>query len=71
MFVFGATVSTVQLRDAGVGSIAPPFLARTRKLWGPSVGTVTVTDPDVPELGQAAKGAESTEHSKAFPATVE
>ena len=35
--VFGAVVSTVQLKDAGVASVLAAWsIARTSKLWAPS-----------------------------------
>ncbi len=39
--VFGATVSTVQVKLAGVGSVFPaPSVARTWNVWAPSVRPV-------------------------------
>jgi hypothetical protein len=38
--VFGATVSTVHVNDAGVGSVTPPAVARTWKVCDPFASAV-------------------------------
>src|SRR5205085_12570283 len=55
----GATVSTVQLRSAGVGSTLPvASRTRTRNMWAPSASALR----SVGEV-QAAKAPPSSEHS--------
>ena len=57
--VWGALVSTVMVRLAGLASVLPAAsVARTSKVWGPSVSAAVVCG----EL-QAVSAAESTRHS--------
>ena len=68
--VFGAVVSTVKLRLAGVGSGLPAAsTARTSKVWAPSLSAEVVWVSPGPE--QAAKASASTRHSKLAPASPE
>ena len=65
--VGGATVSTVQLRVAGVGSALPAASrARTRNVCAPSARPEYVFG-----LVQAAKPPPSSSHSKPAPASLE
>src|SRR5215210_7420913 len=64
MVVFGAAVSTVKPRDAGVGSTFPAgSVARTSNVWAPSVSDAVVSGVEH-ELHAPA----STRHSKLEPA---
>ena len=62
--VCGAAVSTVNARDAGVGSTFPAgSVARTSKVWAPSV-----SDPVVSGVEHEPQAPPSTRHSKVEPA---
>ena len=63
----GAAVSTLKERWAGVGSVlAAASVARTSKLWGPSVRVAVVSGEE-----QEAKLAESRRHWKPAPGSGE
>jgi hypothetical protein len=65
--VSGAVVSTVIARLAGLMSVLPAaYVARTSKVWAPSVSAAVVCG----EV-QAAKGAASTRHWKLEPGSLE
>ena len=62
--VSGAAVSTVKLRDAGVGSTLPAgSVARTSKVWAPSASVAVVSGVE-----QEPHAPPSTRHSKLEPA---
>ena len=67
MVVFGAAVSTVNARDAGVASTLPPgSVARTSNVWAPSASEAVVSgvehEPQAPP---------STRHSNVEPAWLD
>src|SRR5690348_5735477 len=59
MVVTGASVSTRNVRVAGVGSVSPPRTARARKVCDPSGSAEATPEGDV----HAANGPSSTAHS--------
>src|SRR6266496_3923271 len=69
--VSGGAVSTVKLREAGVGSVLPAAsVARTRKVWEPSARALAgVCVSPGPE--EAPNGSESKRHSKLAPGSEE
>ena len=65
--VSGAAVSTVNVRDAGVGSVPfGPLTARTSNVCEPSVSAAVVNG-----VVQAANAAASTRHSNVTPPSFE
>src|SRR4051794_30758328 len=65
--VSGAVVSTVKVREAGVGSVLVAMsVARTAKLWGPSARVPVVSGEE-----QELKPPPSIEHSKVLPGSFE
>ena len=67
IMVFGAAVSTVKLRNAGVGSTLPAeSVARTSKVCEPSARAAVVSGAE-----QSPQGPPSKRHSNVVPSSLE
>src|SRR4051812_46872367 len=64
--VSGGVVSILKRSMTGVGSVAPPKLARTAKVWSPSLRLSKATGEEQP-----VNAAPSSEHSNEPPRGVE
>ena len=69
--VWGPTVSTVKLREAGLGSVLPAgSVARTSKVWAPSAEGARRAAARL-QGSKSASWVESRRHSKLAPASEE